>query len=448
MFRKNAIVATVVVALCAAAAADAAEYDLNAYLSRVERDNLDLKLAKSDLEEAAQGVAQARSALLPTVAAQGGYTRNLTDAMQSTAYAADLNSPYAAAGVAPLLYQDMNTNFDNEYLGAIAVQQKLFSAQAIAQYAQAKKNREIRASAFELTRRSVLAAAKKLYAQAQLAGQVVGVMEGIERTAEETYKNAQRRFNAGVATELDLLLAESAWKTKIPSTAEARRNAEIAGLAIKTLAGIPLDEAVVLTERSDLVPPLPADRSLARVLDSRPDYAVNVLSKEIADIARKAAMASFLPTVDGSYTYAYLNYTGHPNVDSMDAKSASLGLTVSLPLFTGGYRLSLMKQAQIAQDRANINIEKKRNDIERELRSVKLRLEEAYGRIDSARTAESATRRALALAQTSFANGLATQLTVDEALTRQQQAGLGLHNALYEYRTAYYDWEITVGEGD
>lgn len=448
MFRMNAVFAAVVLALGAATAADAAEYDLAAYLSKVEQDNLDLKLAKSDLEDAVQSVVQSRSALLPTVAAQGSYTRNLQDLVQGTPYAADLKSPYAAAGVAPLLYQDVDTNFDNEYLMAIAVQQKLFSAEAIARYAQARKNREIRTSAYEVTRRSVLAAAKKLYAQAQLASQVVEVMAGVERTAEETYKNAQRKFNAGVSTELDLLLAESAWKTKIPSTAEARRNAEISMLAIKTLAGIALDEPVVLAERNDQVPPLPEDRGLAQVLEARPDYNISMLAKEIADIARKAAMASFLPSVDGSYKYAALEYKGNPNIDSKDITSASLGLTVTLPLFTGGYRLSLMKQARIAQDRANINIEKKRGDVERELLSVKLRLEEAYGRIDSARAAENAASRASTLAQTSFANGLATQLTMDEALSRHEQARLGLFNALYEYRAAYYDWELAVGSKD
>ncbi len=77
-----------------------------------------------------------------------------------------------------------------------------------------------------------------------------------------------------------------------------------------------------------------------------------------------------------------------------------------------------------------------------------LKLEEAYRRIDSARAAEGAASRAAALAQTSFANGLATQLTVDSALTQQQAARLGFYNALYEYRAAYYDWEIAIGSKD
>ena len=421
MSRIKATIAAAALALASAQSVGAADYDLGAYLAKVEQDNLDLKLARTETEDAKLAAAQALSALLPAAAAQGGYTRNLKDLEQSTAVAADLDA--AAYGVAPFVYREVDKNFDNEYLLALSVQQKLFSPEAIARYAQAKKSREIRAASYELTRRSVLAAAKKLY--------------------------ARKRFNAGISTELDLLLAESAWKNKIPETAKADRGAREAMLALKTLAGIPLDEPVVLTEKNEDVPPLPEARSVDQILDARPDYRISELSKEIADIARKAAFASFLPSVDGSYTYAMGEYKGYVSSgDSSEYSTAQLGLKVTVPLFTGGYRLALMKQAKLAQEKADINIEKKRNEIERNLLSVELKLKEAYRRIDSALAAESAASRASALAQPSFANGLATQRTVDNALTQQQAARLGLYNARYEYRAAYYDWEIAVGEED
>ncbi len=447
MSRIKATIAAAALALASALSAGAADYDLGAYLAKVEQENLDLKLARTETEDAKLAAAQALSALLPATAAQGGYTRNLKDLEQSTAVAADLDA--AAYGVAPFVYREVDKNFDNEYLLALSVQQKLFSPEAIARYAQAKKSREIREASYELTRRSVLAAAKKLYAAAQLASQSVDAMAATERTYAETYKNARKRFNAGISTELDLLLAESAWKNKIPETAKADRGAREAMLALKTLAGIPLDEPVVLTEKNEDVPPLPEARSVDQVLDARPDYRISELSKEIADIARKAAFASFLPSVDGSYTYAMGEYKGYVSSgDSSEYSTAQLGLKVTVPLFTGGYRLALMKQAKLAQEKADINIEKKRIEIELNLLSVELKLKEAYRRIDSALAAESAASRASALAQTSFANGLATQLTVDNALTQQQAARLGLYNARYEYRAAYYDWEIAVGEED
>jgi hypothetical protein len=54
--------------------------------------------------------------------------------------------------------------------------------------------------------------------------------------------------------------------------------------------------------------------------------------------------------------------------------------------------------------------------------------------------------RAVSLAQSSYANGLTTQLSVAEAINKHDQASLGLQNALFEYRSAYYDWELVTGK--
>jgi hypothetical protein len=80
--------------------------------------------------------------------------------------------------------------------------------------------------------------------------------------------------------------------------------------------------------------------------------------------------------------------------------------------------------------------------------SVTWRLNEANERIETARLIETAARRALALSQTAFANGLVTRLSVTEAANRLDEASLGLQNAVCEYRLAWYDWEIASGNAE
>ena len=440
MQRSTAIIAAAALALSAAAAA-AAEYDLAAYLAKVEAANPDLALARYDLEAAEQGVKQARSALLPAVAAQGGYTRNLGDIEQPKAVAAD-----PATGA--FIYQEFDTNYDNELTLGLGVQQRIFDAEALARFEQARKGRTAQLSVYEVTRRNIRSSAKSLYAQTQLAQAVVAVSEASERMAEENYRSAERKFRAGVTTELELLTAEVDWKSKIPASAEARKNAELALVSLKNLAGIPLAEGLSLTEDTSRLPEAPADPELEAVLAARPDYAASLLSKEIADISRRAAYGSFLPSVSGSFSYGYYLGEGSEILPKYDQTSAKLGLTMTLPLFAGGYRLSLMESARINQEKAATSIAKKRDSIERELVSVRLRLDEARRRVDSALLVESTARKAAELAKTSFANGLATQLQVTQAATNLDQALLGLHNARFQYKSAYYDWELVTGRQD
>jgi outer membrane protein TolC len=414
-------------------------YDLAAYLAKVEQNNPDLALAAKDLALAKTSVAQARAAFFPDIGAQGGYTRNFTDDMRSTPVA-------SLDGGGPLVYQDVDSNFDNELTLGIGVNQTIFDSGAIANYSRARQGQRIRESSLEAARQIIRRAAQKIYAQTRLTLDVVAIMEASEQFSRETYQSAERKYRAGTATELDLLLAEVDWKRKVTATAEARKNAELALIAFRNLAGLPLSETVTLAGEFDGLPEMPESPDLETALARRPDYRALVLSRGLSDIERKAALSSFLPTVSASFSYALGGMgNGSSLLGDYDFTSSKLSLNVSIPLFAGGYRLSRVKAAGIEQEKAAIALSQRRRGIESELIELRLRLDEAAQRVEAARLIEETARRAVSLAQSSYANGLTTQLTVAEAVNRLGEARLGLQSAIFEYRSVCYDWEFAAG---
>jgi outer membrane protein TolC len=122
-------------------------------------------------------------------------------------------------------------------------------------------------------------------------------------------------------------------------------------------------------------------------------------------------------------------------------------LTVSIPLFTGGYRTSLVRSANISRTQADINIQKSRNAVEQEMTGLMLRMREARQKLESAEMLEAAALRAVTLAQASLENGLGTRLTVTEANTNLSRTRLNFQSAIFEYRSAYYDWQLATGHG-
>jgi outer membrane protein TolC len=414
------------------------EYSLNDYLAKVDQNNPDLALSLKELELAKISVAQARAAFLPSAGLQGGYTRNFTDDMRSTPVA---SVPTGGA----LIYQDIDSNYDNELTLGIGVNQTLFDAGVISNHNRARQGQKIRESSFEVVKQNIHCAAQKIYTQTQLAVTIVEIMEASERFSEETYQSAERKFRAGSATELDLLLAEVDWKRKVTSSAEAHKNAELALIAFRNLAGIPLAESVVLIEEFGALQEIPESPLFNNVLAGRADYRTLVLSQELAAIERKAAAAAFLPTVSASFSYAFGGMGNDSLTGDYDFDSSKLSLNVNVPLFAGGYRLSRVNAAKIEQEKAAIALSQRRDRIESELLELHLRLDEAARRIEAARLIEDTARRAVALSQSAYTNGLTTQLTVAEAINRLGEAGLGLQSAIYEYRCAIYDWELAVG---
>ncbi|MDR2052358.1 MAG: TolC family protein [Treponema sp.] len=417
----------------------AEEYGLAEYLAKVDKNNPDIALALKELELAKTSVSQARAAFLPGIGLQGGYTRNFIDDMRPEPVA-------SLPGGGPLIYQDIDSNFDNELTLGIGVKQALFDPEAISNYSRAKQGEKIRESSFEAVKQNIRCAAKKIYAQTQLAVTVVEIMEASEQFSMETYQSAERKYRAGTATELDLLLAEVDWKRKAAAVAGAHKNAELALIAFRNLAGIPLAETVVLTEEFNALPVIPEAPELNRVLAIRPDYRSLMLSRELADIERRAAYTAFLPTVSASFSYAF---GGMGNTSSLvgdyDFDSAQLSLSVNIPLFTGGYRLSRIKAAGIEQSKTAIALSRSRERIESELLELRIRLDEAARQVEAARLIEDTARRALTLSQSAYANGLTTQLTVAEAINRLGEARLGLQSAIFEYRAVSCDWELAAG---
>jgi outer membrane protein TolC len=420
--------------------AAAEEYNIPAYLSKVEQNNPDLLLMFKDIELAKTGVSMARSAFLPSAGLQGGYNRNLIERTQSMAVA-------SAPGGGPLIWQDVRTNFDNELFLGIGVNQVLFSAGAMTNYSKAKLGLAIREQSFEGARLAVLNAAKKLYARAMLVILVVEIRESSEKLSLEQYQRVERGYEAGVSTEMDLLSAEVNWRTKADATREAKRNAEIVLLAFRNLAGIPHSQEITLTEVLTELPESSESPNFSTIIANRADYRTLVLSKDLTDIERKASRNAFFPELSASFSYA-LGGMGNDSSsfkDYHDYQSAVLGITLKLPILTGGARLARMKAAQLEQEKSIMIISQKETAIESELLEIQMRLDDALKRHESAyRTVETA-RRAVTLAQSAYANGQATYLAVSDAQDKLDQVWLNFENVNFEYLSAYYDWELAAG---
>jgi hypothetical protein len=149
---KRVAISLVMVYL-AALNATAEEYDLSAYLQKVQQNNSGITLAYQELRLSREQVNQARAPLLPGIGAEGSYARNLRDMPRSTPVA-------SVSGGGPLVYQDVDSNYDNELSIGIGVTQKLFDPSAWIQYRQAKKGFPFRNRPLRLPGRTFFAPRK------------------------------------------------------------------------------------------------------------------------------------------------------------------------------------------------------------------------------------------------------------------------------------------------
>jgi outer membrane protein len=418
------------------------DLQLEDFLGLVEQNSLELVRARTDTRIAGRDEFIARSATLPMVSAQAGYTRNLMDlTTEVPVYAVD-----TPAGIYPLEYEEIDINPDNEISLGLNVQQLLFDMRVFRALEASKEFSNLTSVRYETIRQTVLTEAKKLFYRALLLVEVLDVRRASEELAYENYMEVRERRDAGIASPLDLLRAELNWKTTIPETSQANRNLQVALTRLKNLAGIEPEERVRPAGNLLAYPQLPETESLGTVLGQRPDYQALQRNRNLHALQVAAERAEFYPRLSASFMYGWSASDNEFQFDD-PTEVSSLGVTLTVPLFSGGSRIARLSKAGMQLDQAETDILKKIDDIRTEIDTIQLMLLEAEERIQSASQTLETADLAYSITETSVEAGVSTQLELKDARVSLVSARLTYFNAIFDYLSAYFEWQAVTGHG-
>jgi outer membrane protein len=424
------LVLIVAILSCALASLPAQELliDLSGFLSQVEQNSLDLVAAETDRRLAGTQERLARSAIRPTIGGQAGYTRNFLEITQDF------------GGI------EVPMNSKNELSFGASLQQAVFDVKAFRGLEASRQYLDLTGSAYEATRQGILTAAKKLFFQTLLLEEVLGVRRSSQATAYENYQETQTKFETGVASRMDVLRAEVNWKVTIPETTKAAKNLDVARTNLKNMAGI--DPAVDLRLSGSLTeyPPLPDEMAFMEILSARPDYRSLQNQRQLQEINVDLKRAEFYPSVSANVTYGWQAASDEFDL-SNPTNTLSAGLNVTIPIFYGGSRFAQIDEAKLELDQTLTSIAKKHDDVRTQIETIRLSLNEALDRIESAEQTVTTAEQAYELTNTSVESGLATQLELKDSLLSLEGAQLQYYSAIFDYLNAYFDWQMAVGDG-
>ncbi|MCP5515184.1 MAG: TolC family protein [Spirochaetales bacterium] len=415
------------------------EITLEKYIKLVEKNSKELMNAAKDVEMAGATEKAAKSQAYPLIGAQTGYTRNLTDIEQSYPVAVD------PSGSGMLIYKDIDTNYDNEYSFGISLTQNLFNLKVFNAIKASKEYKLMSSDVFDIQHQAVITIAKKVYYQYFLLEQLLKVKINMEKNTYENYLNIKNKFENGLVSQFDLLRAEVDWKMKIPETTQAQKNLDLAGINFCNLAGISSDETLKLACDINDYPEIPLLIPFDEVLSQRPDYKATMRELSLREINEKVARADHYPTVKGNILYAS-SMMRDTDFEDYNATVAQVGINISLPLFSGGALTAQDNKARIELEQTDIKLKQLKENIYSEINSIYLTLKETHERIELANATIETAQKAYSIAQSSYNNGIATQLDLKDATVSLELAKINHISAVYEYLSAYFDWQKAKGD--
>ncbi|GHB08419.1 TolC family outer membrane protein [Modicisalibacter luteus] len=362
-----------------------------------------------------------RADLLPQVSASAGIARN--DTFESQQQAGN------TAGSSDDGYNGANVS--------IEATQAIFDATNWYQYRQTTDQIDQQALVLEGDRQQLIYNVTEAYFEILRARDVLEARIAQERAIERQLEQAREQFEVGLIAITDVHEAQASFDQARAQRIAAKSDLQISFEALEQLTGKDYETINGLTEELPVESPKPSSRD-AWVALALENYPALLASQEAVEISRSdvdIAQAGYLPTLDA---YAQYNFsdTDQDNVTGHNSGS-EVGLSATLPIFTGGRTSAQVNQATYLLESAQYDFESERRSTVQQVRSLFTQVVNDVQTVEAQRQAIISSRSALEATRSGYEVG--TRNIVD-VLSAEQD----LYDALANYAEARYAYVIDM----
>src|SRR6516164_651342 len=398
---------------------------------------------------------QALAALLPQINGTAGWTRDHNSGIQTQIFSVpNPNVP----GTQQLVTAQLPDTIDSTgYQWGLTLRQNVFSwsnwmalkaashevAQAEANYAAAEQQLILRVAQAYF---AVLTAYDTLQADQTS-------LEAISRQLDQ----ANKRFEVGLIAITDVEDAKAARDSAASTVIAAKRTLATSEDQLQEITGQKYDSLVKPGPDMPLNNPEPADQD--RWVNISLEQNLTLISSRLqADIARenvRVAQGGHLPTLDlvagrsWNYTSSDQVFDGTPfsNVDSK-VNDRQIGLQFTLPIYSGGFTQSKVRQAQYQWIAAKEGVVQSSRATERQARDAYLGVITGIARVQALRQAVESNHTSLKATEAGYEVGTRTSVDVLNARKLLVQAETDYATARYDYILSVLQLRLAAGNLD
>ena len=261
--------------------------------------------------------------------------------------------------------------------------------------------------------------------------------------AQALYDQANDLQKHGVGTGIDTLRANVELQNEKQRLLEAETQQKVALYGLSRLLNLEPQREIELADTPSFyeTPEMDASRSLEQAYETRPEMKALAARAQMAELARRGASESRLPTV---------NFAGTVGQQGLSAPSAIPAyvyqVTVDVPLFTGGRNHAEIAKADLELKKVDREREDLRNQIALEVKTSQAQLDAARHEVDVANLGVKLAQEEVAQARDRFQAGVANNIEVvsaQDALARANDNQIG---ALYGYNQSRADLSHAIGQ--
>lgn len=259
----------------------------------------------------------------------------------------------------------------------------------------------------------------------------------------------EKQFQAGTATEYDVLRSSVQVKTIEPELLQADIAVKQCKLALKVLMGIPTDFDIIpsdsLADYRQEMYSYPANSN--RWLDDNPSLRELDIQGKLLDQTVTLRKFDWIPTLAATFSLSWNALSNGSPFKNQDFNPYSVaGLSLSVPIFSGGKRLNSLKQAKIQRQELALQRENLVNSLNMQVDLAIDNINRQAKQIASSEENVRQAEKAHEIMQKSFEIGAATYLNLRDSELAETSAKLSYYQAIYNYLISTSELDKLLGK--
>ncbi|HEY6642551.1 TolC family outer membrane protein [Povalibacter sp.] len=435
-------------ALSLAAPASAADL-IEVYQRAVQNDPL-IREADANRLASRESKPQALAALLPQLNANGSYEKSKSE---GASLFADPSDPSNIIFLAAQREQDLTTKFYQ-----IQLRQTLFRwdqwstlKRADAQVAQAEAD-------YQAAQQDLIARTAARYFNVLAAQDTVDAAAATLEAFSRQLEQADKRFEVGLIAITDVQEARAAHDQAAAGVILAKRQLATALELLRELTGESFGTLAAPVEDMPLKSPDPENEEtwVATALDQNLQIISARLATDIAKQDVRVARSGHFPAIDlvagrsgndiagDTETQPQGGIRSTSPADS-DGNEDSIGLQVTIPIYSGGATSSRVRQRVYLHRAARERLERANRETERATRDAYLGVMSEMSRVKALKQALESSKTALQATEAGFEVGTRTTVDVLDARRRLFEAQTNYSRSRYDYIVNVLSLQLATG---
>jgi outer membrane protein TolC len=442
---------------------------LRQVLERTLDGSLEIRDAQLSLEVAEEQAQEAWSAVYPRVDLSASYARNL--AAPVSFLPANIFDPTAPEGE----FLAVQFGADNSWNTGITVEQPLFEASAFIGVGAAGRFRSLQEEVVRGRTQDAVTSARMEFYDLLLAQEERRLTGNSIARLEEALSENRALLEAGLVPEYDVLRlevelanlrpdlrrSENAIEEKtralglrlgMGANASFEVSGSLAELDLTNVAANSPENRELLTLGGAMTPGADAEAvAVGQARTARSELRQLELTRSLRQTELRLEQVEYLPKVNlfGSYTIV-AQQNGDPDFfgsgSSQRGYARQVGISVTMPIFTGLSRDSRIDQKRVVLEQAQTQLDLATETAENDVRSLLSRVAEALDRAAAQQLAVGQATRGFDIASAQYREGVGSQLERTDAEVALRQSEFNYAAAVYDYLVARAQLDRATGQ--